>query len=602
MSDFVAESNRLRREGQLDAALRTLRDGLRPAGVDAATHERAGRLLLKHLDAPKAPRVRLLGQCTTSWLVPLLSAVAWARDAALRVSDGEYDNVLQELTGHEPPDVVVLLPWTQRLLAADARGEAERIDAELAYWQAAWASRKGAKLVQVGYDWTAPGAQGVMLAGGPDGRMRLCRRMNDALRANLPSGAYFVDLEAVSGQMGRERFYDPRRYNWTRQPFSEEGALRLARHLQAGIRALMTGPKKVLVLDLDNTLWGGVVGELGPFGVQLGESPDGEAFRSFQAYCKGLSQRGVVLTVASKNNLADAQEPFQKNPDMVLALSDFAAFEAHWEPKARSIARTAETLRLGLDSFVFFDDNPAEREQVRQALPQVEVVDVPEDPAEYVAALDAALFFESLPLTAEDAERGAQYQAEAQREAARTAFTSLDDYLVSLDMVADLRPVDDADMQRVVQLLGKTNQFNVTTRRHGEDTLRAWMEDPRTILLTLRVRDRFGDHGLVGVIFGVPDDPDTLRVDTLLMSCRVIGRTVEQHLWAQVVERARELGYRRVRGEYLPTAKNQLVAELFDNFGLPRVREDEAGVVYEAELGTLEPPPNFLKSAGQFRG
>jgi FkbH-like protein len=597
MSDFIAESNALRKAGRVEEAMAVLRAGLRPAGVAAELHERAGRLLVRHQAAPKAPRVRVLGQCTTAWMVPVLTAVAWARGWPLTVSDGEYDNVLQELAHGDPSDVLVLIPWTQRLFAPGDRAEAERVEAEVAFWQAAWAARRGARLVMVGYDLAAPGSDGVMLGAGAGGRMRLVRRVNDALRAALPKDAAFVDLEAVSASMGRERFYDARRWFWTKQPFSEEGTLRLCRHLFAAVRALVIGPKKVLVLDLDNTLWGGVVGELGPFGVQLGESPDGEAFRAFQSICKGLAARGVVLAVASKNNDADAREPFEKNPDMVLRLADIAAFTANWEPKSRSIARMAETLRLGLDSFVFFDDNPAEREQVRQALPEVEVVDVPEDPAEYVAALEATLFFESLPLTAEDAERGEQYQAEARREAARATFGSLDDYLVSLGMVGDLRRVDDADMQRVVQLLGKTNQFNLTTRRHGEATVRAWLADPRSVLYTLRLADRFGDHGLVAVVLAVPRGDDVLYVDTLLMSCRVIGRTVEQFLWAAVLEAARAAGFREVEAEFLPTAKNAQVARLYDDLGLPRAGEDETGVRYRAALELLPAPAHFVGRA-----
>lgn len=592
MSDFLSESNRLRKAGQVQEAMDVLRQGLRPAGASPEAHERAGRLLLKHQNAPGAPRVRVLGQCTTSWIVPTLSAVAWARGTTLAVSDGEYDSVIQELAHGTAAEVLVLLPWTQRLFAEDARTEAERIQGELSFWQAAWASRGTARLVMVGYDLMAPGPEGVLL--GSAGRMRLVRRMNDALREALPTGAAFVDLEAVSAGLGRERFYDARRWFWTKQPFSEEGTLRLCRHLFAAIRALLTGPKKVLVLDLDNTLWGGVVGELGPFGVQLGESADGEAFRAFQLHCRGLARQGVLLTVASKNNDADAREPFEKNPDMVLKLEDMAAFSANWEPKSANIARMAEKLRLGLDSFVFFDDNPAEREQVRQALPQVEVVDVPEDPAEYVAALEATLLFESVALTAEDGERSAQYQAEARREEAREAFGSLDEYLGSLGMLADLRRVDDADMQRVVQLLGKTNQFNLTTRRHGEEVVRAFLDDSRSILYTLRLTDRFGDHGLVAVVFAVARDAHTLHVDTLLMSCRVIGRTVEQYLWAAVLEEAHRLGFLHVEAEYLPTAKNAQVASLFDGFGLSRVEEGEAGVRYAGSVSALERPRHFV--------
>ncbi len=233
-------------------------------------------------------------------------------------------------------------------------------------------------MLQVGYDWMLPGAEGYGLAGEPGGIVELTRAANAALRRERPPGSYFLDLEMVSGMMGRESFYDPRRYYWTKQPFSERGTLRLAEHLWAGVRAVTTGPKKVLVLDLDNTLWGGVVGETGPLGVALGESPDGEAYRAFQKHAKALTKRGIVLALASKNNEADGREPFEKNPEMVLGLDDIAAAEINWEPKGTTIRRLAETLSLGLDSFVFFDDNPAEREQVRQAIPEVAVAEVPD--------------------------------------------------------------------------------------------------------------------------------------------------------------------------------------------------------------------------------
>lgn len=603
--DGVAEARALLKAGRADEALARLREGARRGEFDAAAHERAGRMLAGPLQevwaarASRVWRVHLLAQCTSSWLCPVLRAVCLGRDLAVTVSEAGYDAVLQEIGQGEASDVVVLLPWTQRLLAppsrpgeADAMSEEARIEAELALWSAAWEQRRGARLIQVGYDWTGPGPAGVLQSE----RVRLVRRMNEALRARLPAGAVFVDLEQVSGELGRERFYDARRYYWTKQPFSEDGTLRLAWHLAAGLRALTTGPRKVLVLDLDNTLWGGVVGELGPLGVALGDSPDGEAFRAFQRHVLGLAARGVVLAVASKNNPEDAREPFAQNPDMVLRLTDFAAFEAHWEPKARSLARIAEGLRLGLDSFVFFDDNPAEREAIRQALPEVEVVEVPEDPAGYVSALERALLFESTALTAEDVARGAAYQAEAKRRAEQASFASLDDYLGSLRMRADVREVDEADLQRVVQLLGKTNQFNLTTRRHGEDRIRAWMADPRAILLTLRLADRFGDHGLVALALAVPDpdEPSRALVDTLLMSCRVIGRTVEHFLWGQLLTRVAERGYTAIRAEYLPTAKNAQVAGLYAAFGLPRIAEGEAEV-YEARMSELAAPVTFVR-------
>ena len=603
----------LRKGGRVDEALGLLRGAIRRGGLSPEEIDRAGRFLQKALDpggaaSAKPLRVTLLGQCTTSWLVPALAAVAWGRGGAVHVSEGGYDNVVQDLVGLQSaparPDVVVLLPWNGRLKGRDGP-PSQVVEDEVGFWRQAWGlvtGGLGARLIQVGYDWVTPGALGYHVAGRTGGPVRLVRELNTALQDALPEGAYFLDLDAVSGTIGRASFYDMRRYYWTKQPFSEPGTVALAEHLWAGVRALTTGPKKALVLDLDNTLWGGVVGETGPRGIGLGESPEGEAFRAFQEHAKELADRGIVLAVASKNNPADAREPFEVNDGMLLTLDRIAAFEASWEPKGVTIARIAETLSLGLDSFVFFDDNPAEGEQVRQALPEVEVVDVPPEPAEFVRALQSGLWFEAAGLTEADRQRAGQYTVERQRRELQGAFTSLDDYLRSLGMTAEVRPIDEAEMPRVVQLLAKTNQFNLTTRRHTRDDVARMLADPRSIGLTLRVRDKFGDYGLVAVMIGVPDDDaEALRIDTWLMSCRVIGRTVEQFSLRQLLERAMALGYRRVVGEYIPTKKNALVADLYDRLGFARaegIDASDGGVRYVLDLDRAEPPVTFIESQG----
>ena len=548
--------------------------------------------------------VLLLGQCTTHWLANALRAEAFGQGELLNLEEGGFDTVLQDLEAvsvERAPDVVILLPWHTRLLDGPERSLGACVEDEMHFWRATWnrvRSRLRARLVQVGYDWVIGEDHQVRRTGG---NLERVEAMNTALLEELPEGAFLVDLAQVSGRRGRENFYDARRYFWTRQPFSEGGVNLLARHLWSGIRAVTTGPRKVLVLDLDNTLWGGVVGETGPLAIELGESPQGRAFRAFQSYVKSLAGRGVVLAVASKNNPDDARAPFQENPDMVLELSDLAAFEACWTPKSGSLQRIAEELRLGLDSFVFFDDNPAEREEVRQALPEVEVVEVPEDPSDFIAALRAELCFESVLVTDADRQRTDQYRAESRRRAEREQAGSLQDYLASLHMEGDLRLLNETDMARVVQLLGKTNQFNLTTRRHSLDRVRQMLGEPHTLGLTLRLRDRFGDHGLVAVLIIEPlpgADQTTLRIDTWLMSCRVIARTVEQFLFQKLVEKARELGYRRIRGEYIPTAKNVLVRDLYPSLGLERVTGDSQGVeVFEADLASLPSVENFVELA-----
>ena len=340
------------------------------------------------------------------------------------------------------------------------------------------------------------------------------------------------------------------------------------------------------------------MGETGPLGIDIGDTAAGEAYKAFQEYLKDLAKRGCLLTVSSKNNPDDAREPFEKNPALPLKLNDFAAFEANWEPKSAAIRRMAQNLQLGLDSFVFFDDNPAEREHVRQALPEVEVVDVPEEVALYVRALDSCGWFETLDVTEEDVARTAQYQAEAQRRELQGSFGSMEDYLKSLDMFGEVGPVGDVDLARVVQLLGKTNQFNLTTRRHSLAVVQEMLSTPASIGITVRIQDRFADYGLVAVILGVPE-PDseipTLRIDTWLMSCRVIARSVEEFCLNCLVDEARTLGYQRLIGEYIPTKKNLLVADLYDRLGFRRTATGvDAAVRYELDTSSLMPATTFV--------
>ncbi len=607
-TDFFKQAASLRKAGKSSQAISLIRDALRRGRLDPEGADRAGRFLQKEFAAGnvegKPVRILLLGQCTTSWLATSLTAAAWSEGVCALVSEGGFDSIVQDLNqlmhGGEKPDVVVLLPWGSRLIANEAPEE-DRIAGELSMWTQAWSMVKGglgSRLLQVGYDWVVPGPLGSHLSARPGGPVHAIRGMNNAILNALPPGSYFLDLEQTSGGIGRNTFYDMRRYYWTKQPFSEEGTMVLSKDLWAGVRALLTGPKKVLVLDLDNTVWGGVVGETGPLGVSLGETADGEAYTSFQKHAKALAKRGIVLTVASKNNLADAREPFEKNPNMVLALDDLAAFEANWEPKGSTIARTAKTLSLGLDSFVFFDDNPAEREQVRQALPEVTVVEAPEDPAEYVRALESGRWFETTGLTDADSARAEQYTVERKRRELQDAFTSMDDYLLSLDMSAEIRPIDETEMQRVVQLLAKTNQFNLTTRRHTQEDVAAILAKPGSLGLTVRVKDKFGDYGLIAVVIG---DPETLggetvlKLDSWLMSCRVIGRTVEQFTMAVIIEKAKELGHARILGEFIPTKKNALVNKLYDDLGFSRLpAQGDETVRYSLELDGASAPKHFL--------
>jgi len=592
--DWLREARRLRKDGHPREGLVLVREALRRNALSTEEVETAGRFIQRDLaDAGEAPlRWLCLGQCTVDWLCSSLAAVAWGAGLPCLVAAGDYDNVLQTLdeirNGQRTcPDGLILLPWNQRLLSESGLEPAARLEAELAFWQQVWSATRAlgiSRVVQIGYDWVLPGSAGFHATGHSSSDIHLVRSLNDTLLRDLPDGFHFLALENLSGTLGRSRFYDPRRYHWTKQPFSDPGTLLLARHVFAGIRALTTGPKKLLVLDLDNTLWGGVIGESDPAGLALGGTPEGEAFVAFQAHLKQLAKRGVLLAVCSKNNPADARGPFELNPNMVLGLNDFVAFEANWAPKADNLRKIARELDLGLDACVFFDDSKAEQEHIRQTLPQVAVVDVPEDPAEYVRCLQEGLWFETLQLTAEDAQRTAYYVAERQRREASQACASTEDYLRSLGMVARIERIDETNLARVVQLLAKTNQFNLTTRRHREEQVRQMLAAEGSLGLALHLKDRFGDYGLVALVLGLSEPTRTLRIDTLLLSCRVIGRTVEYFLMERALRECVQLGFERVLGEYIPTPKNQLVSGFWESMGFRNLGMAPDGVARQYEL------------------
>ena len=335
---------------------------------------------------------------------------------------------------------------------------------------------------------------------------------------------------------------------------------------------------KCLVLDLDNTLWGGAVGDAGVEGLVLGQgSALGEAFVAFQSYARELSRRGVILAVCSKNDEASALEPFDRHPDMVIRRSDIACFIANWTDKASNIRAIAQELNIGLDSLVFVDDNPFERNLVRRELPMVAVPEVGDDPSSYVRAIADAGYFESLAVTEEDRERTSQYHGNRARVALRASTTDLGSYLCDLGMQLIWRPFDRIGLQRIVQLINKSNQFNLTTRRYTEEEALAVMVDPCAIGLQLRLIDRFGDNGVIAIVIGRMQAGQDMLIDTWLMSCRVLGRQVEATTLNLLAQEAKKLGARWLVGEYIPTKKNGMVKDHYAKCGFTVISTDAAG-------------------------
>jgi FkbH-like protein len=410
----------------------------------------------------------------------------------------------------------------------------------------------------------------------PGDATQFVRRVNLMLGDRVPQGLHIHDVAAMVERRGFDVWFDERYWHLAKQPVSFECVADYCHSLAAVVGAILGRARKALVLDLDNTLWGGVVGDDGLAGIQIGEgSAEGEAFKTFQQYLRALKDRGVLLTVCSKNDDAVARTAFADHPEMVLRQDDFVAFKANWQPKSENIRAIAAELDLPLDAFVFIDDNPAERDEVRQAVPEVTVLEWPDDPGAFVRALEGARLFEAAALTAEDTHRTVAYQARRQAAQAQGAATDVGAYLASLEMVATVRPFEPVSIERITQLVNKTNQFNLTTRRVVQAEIERLSGERSILTRTVRLRDRFADHGLISVLVGRVEDREMV-LDIWLMSCRVLGRGVERVLLNDLLGAARGMGVEVITGLYRSSGRNQLVMGHYPGLGFSRAAATDA--------------------------
>ena len=408
------------------------------------------------------------------------------------------------------------------------------------------------------------------------------RSLIDALNTALPdlateTGAYIFDIAALAERIGTDVWFDPVQHFAYKLPFAAECAPAYADLLGRLLGAMRGKARKCLVLDLDNTLWGGVIGDDGLEGIVLGQgSPVGEAHLAIQHYAKTLRARGIVLAVSSKNDDETARAPFAAYPDMLLHESDIAVFQANWLDKPTNLEAIARTLNIGLDALVLLDDNPAERAQVRAVLPMVAVPELPSDPSWFPWFLSSAGYFEAVQFSAEDATRAGNYAADAARAEVQASARDLGDYLSSLEMRISCTPFDALGRARIAQLINKSNQFNLTTRRYTENEIAALGADVFTT--QVRLSDRFGDLGMIGVVIGRPatyKGEAAWDFDTWLMSCRVLGRRVEEAMLAHIAEAAQQKGVRYLLGRYIPTPKNGMVADHYAKLGFTPISDGQ---------------------------
>ena len=536
-------------------------------------------------------RLGIVSNATTHFLVPPLVATAARYGIALECVEADYGQAMQSALA--PDSAIRQAGCDAVLLALDVRGLPLRpVAGDAAAAQAVVeAALAQLNIMREGlHDGGVPVcilqtlASPVDLTFGSldyavDGTMRqLVDASNRAIARSLQgSSDLLLDVARLAETVGLDAWHDERLWNMAKLPFASDFLPLYADHVCRLIAALRGRSRKCLVLDLDNTVWGGVVGDDGVEGIVIGQGDaTGEAHLQVQRTALMLRERGVVLAVSSKNNDDTAREPFRRHPEMLLREEHIAVFQANWNDKATNLQAIAAELSLGVGSLVFLDDNPVERALVRRMLPEVAVPELPDDPALYARTLLAAGYFEAIAFSSEDRQRAGYYQDNARRATLAKQTGDLGAYLASLNMRLTLQPFDATGRSRIAQLINKSNQFNLTTRRYTEADVAALRDDPSAFTLQLRLEDTFGDNGMISVLI-CRRERDDWAIDTWLMSCRVLGRHVEQAVLQELAAQARLRGIRNLRGTYLPTEKNKLVEDHYAKLGFTLVQRSPDG-------------------------
>jgi FkbH-like protein len=555
-------------------------------------------------------KVAILGGFTTDQLRDFIELYLFAAGVSAEIYEAEYGIFQQEILDPSSrlyefnPNVVYLATHWRNLrhlpkLSNSPQEVSALLEAEYRDWALLWQTahdRLGCQILQNNFD-TPPWRSLDNLEMRHSAALsKFIAEINRLLMERAPSYATIHDVEALSANAGRRVWGNERFFLHAKMPCAPEYLVEYAHSVSSILTAQRGLSRKCLVLDLDNTLWGGVIGDDGIGGIRVGQGdPEGEAFLSFQRYVKALQMRGVILAVCSKNNEQTAREVFEKHPDMILRLDDISCFVANWTDKATNLRSIAQQLNIGLDSLVFVDDNPAERSIIRQLVPEVAVPEISVDPIEFVEVLERHRYFQVATLGSEDFKRTEYYRANAQRAEIQASAGGLEDFLRSLDMTAMIGPIQAETLERSTQLINKSNQFNLTTRRRSVAEVMALTQAPDWVTVTVSLTDRFGDNGLICVVLGHVQQ-DVLEIDTWLMSCRVLKRGVERFLLNYLSDIAQARGLSCIRGEYIPTAKNDLVRDHYAELGFHNVEAESDGhTIWKLLLADYEPMNNFIK-------
>lgn len=554
-------------------------------------------------------KLAILGSITTQQLREFIELYLYAGGVVADVYEAEYDVFRQEILDPDsglysfaPKIIFIATTWRCLSNLPDLNDTEQKVsqlvETELALWRQLWEKAHqtlGCQIVQNNFEQPPWRILGNHERRHSSGLGRFITLVNQAFEDKAPPFVTIHDVDHLASIAGRWKWSDQRVYHYGKLPCGLECISTYAHNIASVILASQGVSKKCLVLDLDNTLWGGVIGDDGLGGIQIGQGdPKGEAYVAFQKYIKSLAQRGVILAVCTKNEDAIAKEVFEKHTEMVLGLEDIACFVANWDDKSVNIRFIAKTLNIGLDSLVFIDDNPAERSLIRRFIPEVSVPELPEDPTGFISAIEKYRYFQMVSLNPEDQKRTAFYRSNVVRKEMLETSENVEDFLQSLQMKARICPIDKMNLERSVQLINKTNQFNLTTRRYSTAEVLEKVSDPLWITLTIALSDCFGDNGLISVLLAKIDGNE-LYIDTWLMSCRVFKRGVENLLINRLVELVRSKGIKYVRGEYIPTDKNSIVSNLYSSFGFVRTEgKDDVQGYWQLDVDGDIPPMKFF--------
>jgi len=540
-------------------------------------------------------RLGILRSFTVEPLIPMLRAGAFLGGIDLTVRAGDFNAYSQEILDpaswiyRNSLDAVILAVQTcdispelwerySELTAGERESEIARVVESFRNWVSVFRSRSKAALILHGLECPAFASDGVLDGVSSHGQADAIRQINRELRAIAAenAGVYVLDYDAVIARCGRNRWFDEVKWMLVRLPMRAEHFRDLTSEWLRFLHPLSGRIAKVLVTDLDNTLWGGIVSEDGVERLQAGVEGPGAAFRQLQRAILDLSRRGILLAVASKNNADEALEALDRHPGMLLRSKNFAALQMNWNDKTASLREIARQLNVGTDSLVFLDDNPAERQRVRLEMPEVMVIELPAHPVGYANALRDCPMFERLVLSEEDRRRGELYIVQRERQSFEEQAGSLEEFYQSLGQQVMIAPMTADTLPRAAQLLLKTNQFNLTTHRYKQTEIATFAAASGCDVYTINVRDRFGDNGLVGVVM-TQRTGDACLIDVFLLSCRVIGRTVETAVMAFLAEKNRSRGVARLEGWFLPTRKNAPAEGFYRNHGFRLVQQKQDG-------------------------